>query len=1130
MATRRERVLLELEDRFTAPMAKAAAATALLDRQLDSLSGRAVRTHRTLPAAERDVASLGRTSERAGRQIDRLSGRMQIFAEIAAMLGPALVPLGGATIPVLAGLTNQLGFAAIAGGTALVAFQGVGDALKALKDYELDPTAESFAKVREAMNELGPAGRDFVMQLRSMAPLMQELQSAAQAGLFPGLTSGLRALATRAPEIERIFTVVSRALGDLMDEAGRGLAGGSFDEFFASIEREARPALMDLGHALGDVTVGLTEMWQAFLPMSMSFGAGMARAAAGFREWATALEGSEGFENFLDYIRETGPQVRDFLGSLGSMFVQITQAVAPLGGPVLEILTAIADAIANIADSDLGTPIFAGLAALSAYNRVLAITASLQASAFGPAAVTGRIKQTRTSLAGLTADVKTMGTTWLTAGAMSQREAARMSAASSRVSGALKGVAKGAGVLGGVALLTSGMADKLHVANTATLALAGSMAGPWGTALGAGVGALMDFTQAQSNARAAAADMASTLNEQTGAITNNTREKVYAALASDGVIDRAKQLGLSLDQVTDAALGNSDALALVTAEIDTYVRSFDGDDVVQRRAYEFAKKVTDGIHGQSDALRDARAAWRDHGEAMDITTTKATAFGDAIFRMSERVNEARQSARKTAKEFMAFGDTLDDTEVSLGKWISELEKQARALTEFGRNAQTAADKGLRRGLIKALQEAGPAGALRMRELANASEAEIRRANRAWAAGRTAIKDYVNTLGGIPKIWITNLKIGGLTEAERALIRIRTQVLSIPRRWSTTYYVNQVNAVNKRAAGGRDGDPSTPFASGGFTGNFDPRQPVGVVHGGEFVFDAVSTARAGVENLYAMQRRLRGYAGGGAVEDRKRKALTVKEWRDIARGFDLSGDMSQRDVAKEISAFERAVRRAGGGVSASFGDLRVEAFRVRDALDASGRAVDREAAKREALLSKQSSLSDSVSSGLLSNPFEKLSGISPWLSAGDRKALAQSSIFGSLTGDIAKTKQFASLSDKLTAAGLSGDALASVQAEGLDAVSALAGMGAADIRKYQALFDQRQKLVSQTAAKAGDQAYGRLLEIQAAQLAETRADRHAWNQRLKRLENAFENSVTKVGTKFAKDINQTAAGAVRGKKK
>lgn len=56
-----------------------------------------------------------------------------------------------------------------------------------------------------------------------------------------------------------------------------------------------------------------------------------------------------------------------------------------------------------------------------------------------------------------------------------------------------------------------------------------------------------------------------------------------------------------------------------------------------------------------------------------------------------------------------------------------------------------------------------------------------------------------------------------------------------------------------------------FAAGGFTGAGDPREPAGIVHRSEYVFDAGSTARIGVRNLDAMRHgMLPGYAAGGFV--------------------------------------------------------------------------------------------------------------------------------------------------------------------------------------------------------------------------------------------------------------------------
>ena len=55
-----------------------------------------------------------------------------------------------------------------------------------------------------------------------------------------------------------------------------------------------------------------------------------------------------------------------------------------------------------------------------------------------------------------------------------------------------------------------------------------------------------------------------------------------------------------------------------------------------------------------------------------------------------------------------------------------------------------------------------------------------------------------------------------------------------------------------------------FSDGGWTGPGGKHQPKGVVHGDEFVFSAAATRRAGVANLDALHRSLKGYAEGGYV--------------------------------------------------------------------------------------------------------------------------------------------------------------------------------------------------------------------------------------------------------------------------
>ncbi|MGQ3674249.1 phage tail tape measure protein [Xanthobacter sp. TB0139] len=66
-------------------------------------------------------------------------------------------------------------------------------------------------------------------------------------------------------------------------------------------------------------------------------------------------------------------------------------------------------------------------------------------------------------------------------------------------------------------------------------------------------------------------------------------------------------------------------------------------------------------------------------------------------------------------------------------------------------------------------------------------------------------------------------------------------------------------------GGSGGGSIGLFDTGGYTGAGGRHDPAGVVHRGEYVFDAASTSRIGVGNLEALRRTgLPGFADGGAV--------------------------------------------------------------------------------------------------------------------------------------------------------------------------------------------------------------------------------------------------------------------------
>lgn len=366
MAVRRERVELELVDHFSTGMAKAAAATALTARALDDLDGSAVDVEKSLPRVSRETDTLGQSSRRASSDINQLTGRMALLARVGATVGPAFAPISAVAVAGIAGLTSQLGFASIGALSLMVASQGVGDALKAVNDAALEPTVESLDKAAEAMSKLAPQAQEFVVQFQALRPVLADLRTSAAGGWFPGLTQALNSLEDAAPRLERILFAVSSAGGDAVASGAESLAGKRWADFFQFIEDEAPDAISALSRSVGSLAHGFAELWMAFDPINDGVRDWLVDVANSFDDWATGLDQTEGFAEFVQYVSENGPKVADAAMAIANAVLQIGEAAAPLGGPVLEGLTAVADAIAVIADSPLGTPIMTAVTALSA--------------------------------------------------------------------------------------------------------------------------------------------------------------------------------------------------------------------------------------------------------------------------------------------------------------------------------------------------------------------------------------------------------------------------------------------------------------------------------------------------------------------------------------------------------------------------------------------------------------------------------------------------------------------------------------------------------------------------------------------------------------------------------------------
>lgn len=705
----------------------------------------------------------------ADKGINQLTGRLKLLADIAPAAVAGIMPLGGVAVAGVAGLASQLGFAAVAGGVLIGSMQGLGAALSALNKADLDPTAENLAKAEDALNRLSPAAAAFAREANALAPTLRAIRDMGADSLFPGLSKSLDDFERLAPVVGGIIESVGGALGDIASDGAASLASDRWAGFFDFIETEAPTAISELSRTVGSLTHGLAELWMAFTPLNNDVSAWMTDAADAFDRWATGLDQTQGFQEFVEYIRTTGPQVADTLAAVADMFIQITQAVAPLGGPTLAILEAVSKSVAAIADSNLGTPLLAAAGAMGLLSRATAAYSAVSGTGFG--------KTHRSNIIGM---ATALDATRVSNNRATMSVAAFAAAEDKRTAATRAGlttIGKGAAVIGALTLATSGAADGMGLTNTATMALMGTMAGPWGAAVGGGIGLLMDMRAANDRAAEATATYEASLKTMTVAQLEATLAAEERRAAEETPVASSPQGGTA---ALRADSGDREKIALIKDQI-TATRELD------------AAKAREAITDRAAAVAFAARAGMnvDVGNSAEVSAKKIVEMAKA---MRESREAAREAGRATASSFGLMGDSIDDAKVSLNAWLAEQAKASRALARFNDNSLKAAREGLDKGLIKSLREMGAEGALRMDQLANGTKSGINQANASWRSMQAEIRRTERITQNLLGLSPVKIKVDAETiAAMTAIDRVRTAMANLKDK-TVTVRVTQTGAA------------------------------------------------------------------------------------------------------------------------------------------------------------------------------------------------------------------------------------------------------------------------------------------------------------------------------------------------
>lgn len=244
---------------------------------------------------------------------------------------------------------------------------------------------------------------------------------------------------------------------------------------------------------------------------------------------------------------------------------------------------------------------------------------------------------------------------------------------------------------------------------SAASGLTATLGGPWGVALAGGITLLSAFSVMSQRAEArhkeladAGKEVAKAIRDENGAINDNVRIKAAQQLEDAHLLEKADQFGISTKSMTNAILGQGNALKGITAQLERYAEAHThmesgegGATEVMDKEGSAAIQLRDDLNELVNGKHSQAAADKRVTEASGENKVATEAQTDAVKKQRQAVDDLLTALQKYWGELAAHQDTAEAWEASWDKLTESVKANGTTLditTEAGRNNRDAIEE------------------------------------------------------------------------------------------------------------------------------------------------------------------------------------------------------------------------------------------------------------------------------------------------------------------------------------------------------------------------------------------------------------------------------------------------------